>query len=93
LVSFILSEIQMDAVQAANGQEVVEILQKDTEFDVILMDLQMPERDGISATIYVRKTLGLDLPIVALTATSSQREITHAYSVGMDSYLLKPFRP
>ncbi|MEL6131821.1 MAG: ATP-binding protein [Bacteroidota bacterium] len=93
LVSFILSELQIEVVQAANGQEVVEILQKDTRFDVILMDLQMPERDGISATIYVRKTLALDLPIVALTATTSQREITHAYSVGMDSYLLKPFRP
>jgi len=76
---------------AANGKEGVELL-KEKEFDIVLMDLQMPEMDGYQATEYIRNELKLTIPIMALTAHSREGERQRCIDLGMNDYMGKPFR-
>jgi hypothetical protein len=76
---------------AFNGKAAVEFLRAET-FDIVLMDLQMPEMDGYDATKIIREKLQLDLPIIALTAHSSAGEREKCLALGMNDYLVKPFR-
>ncbi|UUC44353.1 PAS domain-containing hybrid sensor histidine kinase/response regulator [Flavobacterium cerinum] len=76
--------------EAENGLKAIEIL-KQKKFDVILMDIQMPEMDGIKATKVIRKELQLDTPIIALTANAFKTEIDRCYAAGMNDYVTKPF--
>ena len=79
---------------AENGSEAIERLSVDPyAFDLVLMDVQMPDIDGLEATRIIRHDLGLtDLPVIALTAgtMASQREL--ALAAGMNSFVSKPFR-
>ncbi|MDC0357909.1 response regulator [Oligoflexia bacterium] len=78
---------------ASNGSEAVAAFQK-RNFDLILMDIQMPEMDGIQATAHIRACeQGKDckVPIVALTAHDLDGDIEQYLEAGMDTYLAKPF--
>ena len=80
---------------AANGREALDKLSR-AEFDLVLMDVQMPEMDGIEATAAIRKReldTGGHLPIVALTAHALKTDHYRCLAVGMDGYLSKPIRP
>lgn len=77
-------------VEATNGLEAIEILKKQN-FDIILMDIQMPEMDGIEATKIIRKDLKLNTPIIALTANAFKSEIDKCKKVGMNDYITKPY--
>ena len=77
-------------VEAENGLEAVDIL-KTNEFDIILMDIQMPEMDGIEATKVIRNKLNIKTPIIALTANAFKTEIEKCRKAGMDDYVTKPF--
>lgn len=74
----------------SNGQEAVDRL-KEREYDVVIMDLQMPLMDGYAATRYIREELRLTVPILAMTATAMKGEITKCLAVGMNDYMAKPF--
>jgi PAS domain S-box-containing protein len=78
---------------ARNGQEAIDWLRKAPyDFDVVLMDVQMPALDGYQATERIRSELGLvDLPIVALTANALSSERQKAAAAGMDDFIIKPF--
>lgn len=76
--------------EAENGAEALEILKKEN-FDIILMDIQMPEMDGIEATKIIRTEFKLKTPIVALTANAFKSEIEKCKKAGMDDYVTKPF--
>ena len=78
---------------AGNGLEACERLREQPyDFDVVLMDVQMPLLDGYEATRHIRAELGLvDLPIVALTAGALSSERQRAYAAGMDDFIIKPF--
>jgi signal transduction histidine kinase/CheY-like chemotaxis protein len=78
---------------ATNGQVAIEKLQrKIDDFDVVLMDVQMPILDGYEATRRIRADLGLlDLPIIALTAGALSSERKRAAAVGMNDFIIKPF--
>jgi CheY-like chemotaxis protein/HPt (histidine-containing phosphotransfer) domain-containing protein len=76
--------------EAENGVEALEIL-KNNKFDVILMDIQMPEMGGIEATEIIRNKLKLSTPIIALTANAFKTEIDRCRKAGMDDYVTKPF--
>lgn len=79
---------------AHNGREGVE-LARQRPFDLILMDIQMPEMDGYEACIAIRQTANPNshTPIVALTASALLSQKDKAFAAGMDDYLSKPFKP
>lgn len=74
---------------ACNGQEAVEKV-KANEYDVCLMDMQMPVMDGVRATTIIRNELGKTLPIIALTAAVMKEDRDKAESAGMNDFLTKP---
>ena len=76
---------------ANNGLEAVELLEKDNNYDLIIMDLQMPEMDGYAATQHIRNVLNLSIPIVAMTASALKGEKLKCLEIGMSDYLSKPF--
>jgi len=79
---------------AETGRRVLELVEASSEFDVILMDVQMPDVDGLGATqaLRVREThRGLPrLPILALTANAMSRDYARCLDARMDGYLTKP---
>ncbi len=83
-------------VAAGNGREALETLEEHAwQFDLVLMDVQMPEMDGYQATGVIRereKTLGLRLPIIAMTAHALERDRERCLAAGMDAYLSKPIQ-
>ncbi len=82
-------------VVAATGLEALQALEKES-FDLVLMDVQMPEMDGLEATVAIRereKVSGLHQPVVALTAHAMKGDREKCLASGMDGYLSKPIRP
>lgn len=80
---------------ALNGREGVNRLQE-SNFDAILMDIHMPEMDGIEATKIIRKMTDerkRNVPIIALTAENEMQFRQRVYEVGMNDYIFKPFNP
>jgi len=75
---------------AGNGAEAIECL-LENDFDLILMDINMPEMDGFEATEYIRKTLKMDIPIIAMTGWSSKEDSNKFERIGMNGALPKPF--
>jgi signal transduction histidine kinase/CheY-like chemotaxis protein/HPt (histidine-containing phosphotransfer) domain-containing protein len=76
--------------EAENGREAIELI-KGNKYDLILMDLQMPEMSGLEATHVIREDLKLNIPIVALTANAFKSEIEKCIHAGMNNYIAKPF--
>jgi len=82
-------------VLAANGREALDALEKES-FDLVLMDVQMPEMDGFEATAAIRereKASGVRLPVIALTAHAMKDDRERCLAAGMDDYLTKPIQP
>jgi PAS domain S-box-containing protein len=84
-------------VMTANGREALEALVKD-RFDLVLMDVQMPEMDGLQATVALRekekeKGDGFHQPVIALTAHAMKGDQERCLTAGMDGYLTKPIAP
>jgi two-component system sensor histidine kinase/response regulator len=82
-------------VVAADGRQAVEALERES-FDLVLMDVQMPEVDGLQATAAIRekeKSSGKHQSIVALTAHAMSGDRDRCLAAGMDDYLKKPIRP
>jgi CheY-like chemotaxis protein len=75
---------------AENGIRTLEILQKEN-FDIVLMDIQMPEMDGLTATAQIRTNYSYDdLPILAMTANSGAEHMEESMKAGMNDHLTKP---
>jgi CheY-like chemotaxis protein len=78
---------------ARNGREAVDLATAE-EFDLVLMDIQMPEMDGVAAMRALREQLGVGCPyLVALTAEAMEGDRERFISQGFDAYLSKPLRP
>jgi signal transduction histidine kinase/CheY-like chemotaxis protein len=95
LIKVILEKQGHLVVVAENGREALAALEKES-FDVILMDVQMPEMDGFEATAAIRareKNSSRRTPIVALTAHAMSGDRERCLAVGMDGYITKPIHP
>ena len=94
LVSRMLEKLGHNVRVANNGKEAIQCAQ-DEDFDLILMDVQMPEMDGIEATTEIRAaegSTGKHVPIVAVTAHVMKGDRERCLRAGMDGYLSKPIR-
>ncbi len=93
-ISTLLTKWQVDYQMAHDGLEGFELACHEP-FDLILMDIQMPEMDGYEATNAIRGTVGLnqETPIIALTASAMVSQKDKALLAGMNDYLSKPFKP
>lgn len=93
LAIILLKKAGYDVDIAENGEEVIEKL-KNTNYDLILMDIQMPKMGGIEATKIIReeevKYGKKHIPIIALTASAFKEDIERFFKAGMDGYLSKP---
>lgn len=79
-----------DVVQAADGQEAIDATETD-DFDIVLMDWNMPEVSGIEAVVEIRAR-GKKMPIIMVTTEAEKSRVVEALKSGADSYIIKPFR-
>jgi two-component system CheB/CheR fusion protein len=89
LMKTLLDDFGFKCEIASNGKIAIEKLQNNN-YDIILMDLQMPEMDGFEATDYIRNTMNLNIPIIALTANVTTVDLEKCKAVGMNDYISKP---
>jgi len=88
-----LERLGFEVIAAENGAELIQLLKQDADFDGILMDVQMPELDGIETTRRIRQQQEFNfLPIVALTAHAMRGDEERCLEAGMTDYLSKPIR-
>jgi CheY-like chemotaxis protein len=94
VASKFLHQWDLKVIIANNGQEAVDLIQR-RQFDLVLMDLQMPEMDGFEATRQIRHRTDEKkaLPIIALTASAAEEVRTKVIDWGMDDFVSKPFNP
>jgi len=91
LVKSVIQNFGFELDIAENGEEGIDFLSK-KEYDLVLMDLQMPVKDGYQTAAYIRNEMKLSIPIIAMTAHSLVGEQERCYDVGMDGYVPKPFK-
>lgn len=89
----LLNDTQATIEVANNGLEAINKLREDSAFDVVLMDIQMPVMDGLTAAKRIRQELQLTLPIIATTAHAMQQDIDKSLAAGMDGHINKPVDP
>ena len=93
LATLILSKAGYQVEVAGNGLEAVEMVSQDPDrFDLVLMDVQMPEMDGLEATREIRRRGFTDLPIVAMTANAMKGDKEKCLEAGMNDYISKPIK-
>ena len=89
----LLQALGVDATVAGSGEEALEVLQR-RAFDLILMDMQMPGKDGLQTTAAIRTELGdAHTPIVAMTANAMAGDRERCLEAGMNDYIAKPIDP
>jgi PAS domain S-box-containing protein len=96
LIITLLSPFDIEIETAADGAEAVEALSSGGRFDVILMDVQMPVMDGLTATRRIRGLVDVEAaatPIIAMTANVLPEQIDSCREAGMDDHLGKPIMP
>ena len=89
LIKIILMDFGFDFDIATNGKIAIELLQKN-KYNIILMDLQMPEMDGFETTNYIRNKMKSTIPIIALTADVTTIGLANCTAIGMNDYISKP---
>lgn len=91
LAAHFLTQWETIYVVADNGLKAIEKISQQ-EFDVVLMDVSMPEMDGYEATRIIKKSHP-DLPIIAMTANAFNEDVEKCKSAGMDDHIAKPYAP
>ncbi|HYM95181.1 MAG TPA: response regulator, partial [Chitinophagaceae bacterium] len=93
VIYHMLKKFGIQVQMVCNGKEAVKLLTEGHSWDLIIMDLQMPEMDGFETTKYIRQKLNLTTPIIAMTASALRNEKAKCFELGMNEYLTKPFVP
>ncbi len=90
-LSKILVSKGMEIVKAVNGKMALDVLEKDNNFDLVLMDIMMPIMDGYETMERMRKDIKLrNLPVIALTAKAMKNDRDKCIAAGANDYLTKP---
>lgn len=89
LIETYLMEYKSKTYRAKNGREAIEMIQNKPEIDMVLMDIKMPDMDGIEATKEIRKLNSL-IPIIAQTAYVFSSDREKAMAAGCTDYIVKP---
>ncbi len=89
LLRILLKGKGYDVVEAATGDEAVELLRRDRRFDLVIMDVMMPGLSGVEACARIREFS--TVPMLFLTAKGTMQDKAVAYDAGGDDYLVKPF--
>ena len=89
-MKFIFEKNKIPYDFAQNGKVAIEMAASH-HYDIILMDIQMPEMDGLEATQLLRKQYGDNIPIIAITANAIKEELDYYLKNGFTDYLTKPF--
>ncbi|MDD4970526.1 MAG: response regulator [Paludibacter sp.] len=89
LMKTLLDDFGFERDIAENGKIAIEKL-KEKQFDIVLMDLQMPEMNGFEATDFIRNRMHSEIPIIALTADVTTVDLAKCKAVGMNDYIAKP---
>ncbi|MBQ8940740.1 MAG: response regulator transcription factor [Firmicutes bacterium] len=88
-IEIYLTNEQMKVYKASNGKEALEILEREPDIHLIIMDLMMPEMDGIHAILKIRQSK--EIPIIVLSAKSEDKDVVLGLNIGADDYITKPF--
>ncbi|MEO8415278.1 MAG: PAS domain S-box protein [Ginsengibacter sp.] len=91
VIRHVLQKAGATADIANNGLEAIAYLKESNNYDIIIMDLQMPEMDGYATTKYIRNVMNLSIPIMAMTASALKGEKSRCIEIGMNDYITKPF--
>jgi CheY-like chemotaxis protein len=86
-----LRNSQVSILRARNGREAVEVCRNNSRIDLVLMDIKMPEMNGLEATREIRR-FNNELPIVALTAYAMADDRDMSLAAGCDDYISKPVK-
>lgn len=89
LISTLLEKFGFEIDIAGNGKIVLEKLKRN-KYDIVLMDLQMPEMNGFETTYHIRKSKNPNIPIIALTANVTTTDVEKCRAAGMNDYISKP---
>jgi two-component system chemotaxis response regulator CheY len=91
VVSQMLKEAGHDVVRAKDGQDAVDIIMQDNNFQCILLDWNMPEMDGLEFLKYNQSNKIIDCPIIMMTTENKPEKIVLALQHGATEYIMKPF--
>ena len=80
-----------EVAEACDGMDAIEKVKANSDFDVIIMDVMMPELDGFSACSEIKKIK--DIPVIMLSARGEEYDRIHGFEAGVDDYVVKPFSP
>ena len=85
-----LNDPEYTLFEAFNGLEALDVIKKET-IDLVLLDIMMPEMDGLALTARIRETS--NIPIILISAKSEDADVVLGLNVGADDYITKPFNP
>lgn len=91
LISAVLSKVNAEMVHAFNGRQAIELCSSENHFDLVLMDMQMPEVNGLEATRAIKR-IHPNLPVIATTANTFDEDETSFKNAGCDAFLPKPLQ-
>ena len=82
-----------ETITALDGKQAIDILNSNPAIDLLLTDLHMPLTSGLELITHVRNVLKSNIPIVMLTRVGLEDTVLHAFELGADDYITKPFSP
>lgn len=91
LVADFLGRENFEVIEAANGEEAIELFKVEKEIALIILDVMMPKVDGWEVCEKIRKTS--KVPIIMLTARTDEKDELQGFDLGVDEYIAKPFSP
>ena len=82
-----------ETITVHDGKQAIELLKKQKDIDLLLTDLHMPQISGLELISHVRNEMKSHMPIVMLTRVGLEDTVLHAFELGADDYITKPFSP